>query len=191
MWGAQLEQGLYPTSYIPTYGVSQTRLAESCVVNGATSSIGQTEGTMFLDFVYEDNGGGLYGSFVANATGFSDFVGWRVLDYNNAALQVLVRISGTYQVLDTALSVFSVGNRYKVAMKYSSGDIKVFVNNQEKYSSTATYTTPSVPLSKNTISGSTINAVDSLQQDTISKVNQSILFPTALSDEECIQLTTV
>ena len=191
MWGAQLEQGLYPTSYIPTYGVSQTRLAESCVVNGATSSIGQTEGTMFLDFVYENNGGGLYGSFVANATGFSDFVGWRVLDYNNAALQVLVRISGTYQVLDTALSVFSVGNRYKVAMKYSSGDIKVFVNNQEKYSSTATYTTPSVPLSKNTISGSTINAVDSLQQDTISKVNQSILFPTALSDEECIQLTTV
>jgi hypothetical protein len=76
-------------------------------------------------------------------------------------------------------------------MKYSSGDIKVFVNNQEKYSSTATYTTPSVPLSKNTISGSTINAVDSLQQDTISKGNQSILLPTALSDEECIQLTTV
>ena len=190
VWGMQVEQGSYPTSYIPTYGVSQTRLAESCVVNNATSSIGQTEGTIFLDFVYENNGGAFYGSYVANATGFTDFVGWRIPD-DKTTLNILIRYNNVYQVLDDVASVFAVGNRYKVALKYSSGDIKVFVNNQEKYSSTATYTTPSVSLSKHTISGNTANAVDSLQQDTISKVNQSILFPTALTDSECIELTTI
>jgi len=191
IWGYQMESDAsYPTSYIPTYGVSQTRLAESCVVNNATSSIGQTEGTMFLDFVYENNGGGLYGQFVANATGFSDFLGWRVLDYNKTSLQILVRYNNVYQVIDDVASVFVIGNRHKVALKYSSGNIKVFVNNQEKFSSTATYPTPSVPLSKHTISGATINLVDSIQGDTISKINQSILFPTALSDDECIALTS-
>jgi hypothetical protein len=190
VFGSQVEEGSYPTSYIPTYGVSQTRLAESCVVNNATSSIGQTEGTIFLDFVYDNNGGGFYGSFVANATGFTDFVGWRIQD-NKTALDILIRYNNTFQVLDNIASVFAVGNRYKVALKYSSGDIKVFVNNQEKFSSTATYTTPNVPLSKHTISGATLNLVDSLQGDTISKVNQSILFPTALSDEACIELTTI
>ena len=190
VYKTQYEAGSYPTSYIPTYGSAQTRPAESCVVNGATSSIGQTEGTMFLDFVYEANGGGFYGSYVANATGFSDFVGWRVPD-NKTTLDILIRYNNAYQVLHTVASVFAVGNRYKVALKYSSGDIKVFVNNQEKYSSTATYTTPSVPLSKHTISGNGVGTIDSFQQDTISKVNQSILYPTALSDAECIALTTL
>ena len=146
---------------------------------------------MFLDFVYENNGGGLYGQYVANATGLSNFVAWRVLDISPNSLQVLIRYNNNYQVVGQVASLFEFGNRYKVALKYSSGDIKVFVNNQEKFSSTATYTTPSVPLSKHTISGATANLVDSLQQDTISKVNQSILFPTALSDEACIELTTI
>ena len=185
-YGWQTEAGSYPTSYIPTYGVSQTRLAESCVVNNATSSIGQTEGTMFLDFVYENNGGGLYGQYVANATGLTDFVAWRVLDISPNTLQVLIRYNNNYQVVGQVSSVFEFGNRYKVALKYSSGDIKVFVNNQEKFSSNATYTTPTLPLSKHTISGA-----NSIQQDTISEVNQSILFPTALTDSECIELTTI
>jgi hypothetical protein len=191
VYGFQVEEGSYPTSYIPNHsGGSVTRGADSCVVNNTTSSIGQTEGTMFLDFVYDNNGGGFYGSYVANANGFTDFVGWRIND-NKTTLDILIRYNNTYQVLDSVLSVFAVGNRYKVALKYSSGDIKVFVNNQEKYSSTATYTTPSVPLSKHTISGNNANLVDSLQQDTISKVNQSILFPTALSDADCINITSL
>ena len=191
VYGFQVEEGSYPTSYIPNHsGGSVTRGADSCVVNNTTSSIGQTEGTMFLDFVYDNNGGGFYGSYVANANGFTDFVGWRIND-NKTTLDILIRYNNTYQVLDSVLSVFAVGNRYKVALKYSSGDIKVFVNNQEKYSSTATYTTPSVPLSKHTISGNNANLVDSLQQDTICKVNQSILFPTALSDADCINITSL
>jgi hypothetical protein len=50
IYGAQLEAGAYATSYIPTYGTSATRTGESCSKTSATALIGQTEGTLFLEF---------------------------------------------------------------------------------------------------------------------------------------------
>jgi hypothetical protein len=52
LWGAQLEAGSYATSYIPTTSASVTRNADVISKTGISSLIGQTEGTMFLDFYY-------------------------------------------------------------------------------------------------------------------------------------------
>ena len=49
-WGAQLEQGSYPTSYIPTQGSSVTRNLETCNQTVPDGIIGQTEGTVLVDF---------------------------------------------------------------------------------------------------------------------------------------------
>ena len=49
IYGAQLEAGSYATSYIPTYGTSVTRNADTVLSNAATDLIGQTEGTLFID----------------------------------------------------------------------------------------------------------------------------------------------
>jgi hypothetical protein len=54
IWGAQLEAGNYSTSYIPTTSASVTRNADVISKTGISSLIGQTEGTMFVDF-YVDN----------------------------------------------------------------------------------------------------------------------------------------
>ena len=48
-WGAQLEAGAYPTSYIPTTSASISRNADVISKTGISSLIGQTEGTMFVD----------------------------------------------------------------------------------------------------------------------------------------------
>jgi hypothetical protein len=48
-WGCQVEQGSYPTSYIPTTTASVTRNADVISKTGISSLIGQTEGTLFID----------------------------------------------------------------------------------------------------------------------------------------------
>jgi hypothetical protein len=51
IYGAQFEQGSYPTSYIPNHsGGSVTRGADTCSKTNASSLIGQSEGTIFYDF---------------------------------------------------------------------------------------------------------------------------------------------
>jgi hypothetical protein len=50
-WGAQLEAGSFPTSYIPTTTASVVRSADVCSITGSsfTSFYNQSEGTLFVD----------------------------------------------------------------------------------------------------------------------------------------------
>ena len=48
----QLEQGAFPTSYIPTTSAAATRSADSAVVSPVSSFYNAVEGTMFCEFVF-------------------------------------------------------------------------------------------------------------------------------------------
>ena len=53
-WGAQLEQGSYPTSYIPTVASSVTRNADVISKTGISSLIGQTEGVLYAEIIIKN-----------------------------------------------------------------------------------------------------------------------------------------
>ena len=50
IWGAQLEAGAFPTSYIPTTSAAATRSADSAVVTPISGFYNQAEGTLFAEF---------------------------------------------------------------------------------------------------------------------------------------------
>ena len=49
IYGAQLEVGSYPTSYIPTQGSTVTRLKDTCTQTPPDGVIGQTEGVLYCE----------------------------------------------------------------------------------------------------------------------------------------------
>ena len=63
-WGAQLEVGAFPTSYIPTTTASVVRSADLCSITGSafTGMYNQTEGSVFVEGSSAGVGSGTFGT---------------------------------------------------------------------------------------------------------------------------------
>ena len=177
IYGAQMEQGSYPTSYIPTVASTVTRNADVISKTGISSLIGQTEGTVFIEFYNQvidstilslnnNNVNSIY--ITTNATGFLGRAFCNSIQY--------IVSSSTY---------ITKGQKIKIALKYSSSGLKVFVNGTSG-------TTNVNPISFTSTIGSIY-----LNDGFTLNVNQTIynngvqLYKTALTDTECIALTTL
>jgi hypothetical protein len=118
VWGAQLEAGSYPTSYIPTTSASVTRNADVVSKTGISSLIGQTEGSVFLDLDYTSNGTNYLLQLGDNTTNFIElYVAGGVLYFSG--------YNGSAQwSISTAVST----QHYKIAYAYKANDIVLYVN---------------------------------------------------------------
>ena len=163
-YGAQLEQGSYPTSYIPNHsGGSVTRNADS--MQSDTSSFNITnEFTLFID----TNGALVDGTSLNQM----DDLRWYTQSTNR------------YRFYKSSNAIFisnniQVDDRTKIALKITATECKTFVDGV--LNSTISLTTP-------------FASFDSISRDMETKVkeelNQILLFPTALSDADCITLTS-
>ena len=175
LWGAQIEAGSYATSYIPTLAAVSTRGADSCLKTGISSLIGQTEGVMFLDFEKTTN----------------DIAVVQISD-GTTSNRIYVGVSGTNIICQVrsgggtaqAFFTFAATNdtRYKCAIAYKENDFVFYINgNQEGID-----TSGLVPASF-----SQIQTSDIVASNFINPINQTLLFPTRLSNTQLAELTTL
>jgi len=186
IYGVQIEQGSYPTSYIPTYGTSQTRVAEDVsLTSAAVATIAPISGiTMFMDFDLSQNQ--QTARFVAFNDAYSDYIFLGTQDTaSNQSVRCDVRGGGV-----TFLSynpTFTNVGRHKMAVKFLTSGIKIYLDGVEVASS-----------------GANAGFSEAFQKIVIgrdyppvagafaaSNTNSLIIFPTALTDSECIALTTL
>jgi len=180
VWGAQLELGAYGTSYIPTVASTVTRNADVISKTGISSLIGQTEGTIFTEFNFTNVGTEKYIVNLKDVAS-SNVISFRRL--TSGEIRFVLTATTSSGTTNQSTAVLPNGN-YKIAYKYISGSIKIFINGSLLFTLTPTFTF-----------GSAISIIELGNQGTSSQINDSIkqlqLYKTALTDTECIALTTL
>jgi len=127
VYGFQCEAGSYATSYVPTQGSSVTRNADQILKTGISSLIGQTEGTILLDYIpksnyplAEQNLLTLYNSSNADNNNIQIFIA------NSGNIAVYILSSGTLQSnLNTGVSSLT---SHKIAISYANNDVAVYID---------------------------------------------------------------
>jgi hypothetical protein len=165
MWGAQLEQASYPTSYIPNHsGGSVTRGADG-ISKDLTSVVNGNQMTMFLDLKSHISIGTQTNALWGDLRWYHKSNN-RILFYKN----------------DDAINIggdITINGRTKIALSITTTDAKVFVNGSQVY--TTSLPTPFVDF------GELIYEILNSKEEW----NQFLIFSTPLSDADCITLTTL
>jgi len=182
VWGAQLEEKSYATSYIPTSGSSVTRNADACSLTNVADRINSSEGVLFVETSYVNKG---YGNSIAITDGTNS---QRVQMYfNNHGLSLLLvvkvndTIVGTHTVSSSGINWDSTN---KIAIKYKTNDMSFWLNGTKVAEDTS-----GTMFSANTL---TKLGFDSGSGGSFyGKCNQIQVYSTALSDSELATLTTL
>ena len=186
VWGAQAErEGSFGrpgriTSYIPTSGTETLRTRDNYANGGDAALIGQTEGVLYFE------GASFTDYYTGRALALSDGTAAnRVViffDYAQAKIRTLVQDGNGNQ----ALYIQPIADQKsfnKIALKYKSGDIAMWLNGTELQGGTGTFAFTS-PLTELAFD----QGNSSVHMDGF--IKQVAVFKEALSDAELTALTT-
>jgi len=180
IFGAQLEQKSYATSYIPTKGSQISRLSETASQTVPDGIINSSEGVFYAE--------------IENKFPNTTTRGWNLQSsLNNGSDLIAIRFNTSQSIIFylrangvTTINQ-SIVNSYsgfiKIAFKYKSGDSSLWINGVEVSSSATTFSF-SNPLS---ILGNN----DGLGGVGYFGLKDSRVFNTALTDSELVKLTTI
>ena len=129
IYGAQLELGSYPTSYIPTNGSAATRIVDYSLGQLTTGFFNDNEGTLFLYFKAFENDTSYRYIAISDGTVSNRVV---ITIDNTFRIQCAVSLSGVTQSnVIKQMTNNSLSSGFKVAMTYKNNEFKSFVNGVE------------------------------------------------------------
>ena len=183
VFGFQVEAGSYATSYIPTYGTSVTRNADDMALLTTTSLLSQTtNNTIYGEITNfkEQAGNARFISLFSSSFSNAD----RILIYSghtgsNYTLNVQYKTSGQSDV-SIYKSAVSYNEKVKFAVVFDGTEMSFFVNGSLVGSST-------IVAANNFYYYDPTNVFNDLGF----REHQVIFIPTALTDQEAIDLTTI
>ena len=181
-WGAQVEVGSYPTSYIPAYGSSVTRSQEYGRTTHSAYEVNEEQGVIFAEFEYL---GGKDFQVVSMHNGGA-LVNWLMID-TAGNLRGSVFYDNAFQVtMNSSPTTLSPNTNYKAAFRYESGNNVLYLNGVKVGTNTSTFTNPP------TLPYIQVGGFWQLSNTNVNcKLKQALLFNTSLTDDECIALTTI
>jgi len=175
VYGAQAENSAsYPTSYIPTYGTSVTRVQDACSKTGISSLIG-TEGTLFVEFISGADDATNHILSLSDGTTSN-----RVSLVKNTSddLRAFVASGGASQA-SILWPNYAPNTNIKTAISYKANEIKFYANGENA----GTDTSALVPASLTQVEFETSGSPFAYP------IKQLIIFPTALTATQMAELT--
>jgi hypothetical protein len=179
VWGAQVEEGSYATSYIPTSGSAVTRSAETTSQTVPDGVIGQTEGTLYFEGTLFESPSGSNMQLALSDDTLNNQIKF-VVTSATTNIEFSVKNSGSTQVSINETISPNVNSKYAIA--YKANDFVMYVNGVQSGSDTS----GSVP---------TVTKISFDREDGNNPIHGEIknlqLYNTRLSNSELQALTTI
>ena len=135
IYGAQLEEGSYPTSLIHTSGSAVTRSADVATNAGNSDLINSTEGVLYVEM--KKDKGNQYSLISLQKSGITNTYAYIGFLNNNTQIKTEVKVSGV-NVFNSTQNFTDTNQYFKIALKFKSGDYALWINGEEKATGTST-----------------------------------------------------
>jgi hypothetical protein len=178
MYGAQVEEGSYSSSYIPSYGATVTRVADACNNGGSSVTFNDSEGVLFAEISALNNDSTNRIISVSDGSGNNRIV----VKYDNSSNIIEGGLTDGGVDQASIQHSYNVVNNAKIAFKYKANDFALWVNGVEVGTDN---------------SGTTASGLDTLNFDNgsggsifLGNAKKVLYFSTALTDTQLAELTS-
>jgi hypothetical protein len=180
IFGAQVEEQSYSTSYIPTSGTSVTRNQDVCNNGGSLASIGSSDGVLYFEGSALVDGGSNRIISLSDETN-DNLVQFRY-DTTAGRITSFIRGNGGSYAIKT-INGFPQANNNKVALVWNATNLRIWINGTESGS----VSTNDLPIAMNTLSFTQPTG----SANFFGKTKCLAVWKEALSDTELTSLTTI
>jgi hypothetical protein len=180
MWGGSLENGNFLTTYIPTTSAAVTRIADSCINAGTSSTFNDSEGVLFVESSAFETTVGINAHLSISDGSFSNLLYIYYATDGNISFAVFV---GGVLVCNIGTSK-NHNEFHKIAAKYKENDFALWIDGVEVASDTfgSTYANGTLDI---------LSFTSAYNNPFFAKIKQVMYFNEALSDSELQALTTL